>query len=268
MMTAADPIQERLAWAVEIAHQAGEITLKYFRQAGLHVDLKSDASPVTEADRSAEELLRRQIDAKFPEDGILGEELGKTEGKSPYQWILDPIDGTKSFIHGVPLFTTLIGILVDGLPTIGVIHSPATGETVYASIGSGCFYINGQSASPRRANVSAVSHLSASLVLTTDVGAFSKRSPESGHETYLGIQRAARLTRTWGDGYGYLLVATGRAEVMIDPEMNIWDMAALLPVIEEAGGRFTDWKGERTIHSGDAVGSNGLVTKEFLALLR
>jgi histidinol phosphatase-like enzyme (inositol monophosphatase family) len=180
---------------------------------------------------------------------------------------LDPIDGTKSFVHGVPLYTTLIGILADGQPTIGVIHAPATGETAYAAAGGGCFYISGPGELPRAARVSTVSRLADALVLTTDVAAFSKRSPVAGHATYLRLQHAARLTRTWGDGYGYLLVATGRAEVMIDPEMNVWDTAALLPVLEEAGGRFTDWRGERTIHSGDAVGSNGRLDAEILAIL-
>jgi histidinol-phosphatase len=268
-MTAdADPIQERLAWAVAIAREAGDETLRYFRQPGLKVELKSDSSPVTLADRSAEALLRSRISEKFPKDGVLGEELGASEGASSFQWILDPIDGTKSYIHGVPLYTTLIGILVDGRPTIGVIHAPATGETAYASSGSGCFYINGIGAPPRSAHVSTVDRLTDALILTTDVAAFSKRSPASGHETYLALQRSARLTRTWGDGYGYLLVATGRAEAMIDPEMNLWDMAALLPVIEEAGGRFTDWKGERTVYSNDAVGSNGVLASDVLNLLK
>jgi histidinol phosphatase-like enzyme (inositol monophosphatase family) len=268
MSTDMDPVQQRLAWAVEIARQAGDLTLQFFRQPGLKVELKGDASPVTVADRSAEELLRTQIADKFPSDAILGEELGQSAGTTPYHWILDPIDGTKSFVHGVPLYTTLIGILVDGKPTIGVIHAPATGETVYAAVGSGCYFINGRDATPQPARVSTVARLADALILTTDVAAFSKRSPTSGHEMYLCLQQAARLTRTWGDGYGYLLVATGRAEVMIDPEMNVWDTAALLPVIDEAGGRFTDWRGERTIHSGDAVGSNGLIAADILDLLK
>jgi histidinol phosphatase-like enzyme (inositol monophosphatase family) len=268
MNAASDPIQQRLAWAVEIARQAGDVTLQYFRQPGLAVEYKGDASPVTVADRSAEQLLRRRIAEKFPDDAILGEELGESQGRSSFQWILDPIDGTKSFVHGVPLYTTLIGVLADGQPTIGVIHAPATGETASAAVGGGCFYRSGADTSPRPARVSSVARLADALVLTTDVAAFSKRSPAAGHETYLRLQQSARLNRTWGDGYGYLLVATGRAEVMIDPEMNVWDTAALLPVIEEAGGQFTDWQGQRTIHSGDSVGSNGVVAREVLAILK
>jgi fructose-1,6-bisphosphatase/inositol monophosphatase family enzyme len=137
MSSVTDPIQQRLAWAIEIARQAGDVTLRHFRQPGLVVEYKGDASPVTVADRNAEELLRSRIAEKFPNDAILGEELGESKGASAFQWILDPIDGTKSFVHGVPLYTTLIGILANGQPTIGVIHAPATGETAYAAAGGG-----------------------------------------------------------------------------------------------------------------------------------
>lgn len=268
MTNTADPIQQRLDWAVEIAHQAGQLTLDYFRRTDLKVEKKSDDSPVTIADRSAEELLRKRIAERFPDDAILGEEFGTSDGTSKYQWVLDPIDGTKSFIHGIPLYTTLIGVLAENQPTIGVIHAPATGESVYAATGRGCSYITKHDEGPRQARVSNISKLRDALVLTTDVATFSKRSPANGHETYLQLQRAARLMRTWGDGYGYLLVATGRADAMIDPEMNVWDMAALLPVIEEAGGRFTDWQGQRTIHSRDALGTNAHIADEMLTLLK
>jgi histidinol-phosphatase len=268
MTTPSDPIQQRLDWAVKIALQAGDVTLRYFRRADLQVEKKSDDSPVTVADRSAEDLLRNLIAERFPNDAILGEEFGASGGASGFQWILDPIDGTKSFIRGVPLYTTLIGVLADDHPTIGVIHAPATGETVYAAAGRGCSYVSAKNDPPRTARVSKIGQLSEALVLTTDVATFSKRSSTDGYETYLRLQSAARLTRTWGDGYGYLMVATGRAEAMLDPEMNVWDMAALLPVIEEAGGQFTDWQGQRTIHSKDALGTNGLVASEVLKLLK
>jgi histidinol phosphatase-like enzyme (inositol monophosphatase family) len=267
MTTWSDPIEQRLEWAVRIAQQAGALTLTHFRRADLAVEQKADQSPVTVADRSAEELLRTLIAERFPQDAILGEEFGTSVGTSAYRWVIDPIDGTKSFIHGVPLYTTLVGVLSDDEPTIGVIHAPAAGETVYAAAGRGCFYIPEHGTDPKRTRVSKVGRLRDSLLLTTDVAAFSKRSPADGHHIYLSLQRAARLVRTWGDGYGYLLVATGRAEAMIDPEMDVWDMAALVPVIEEAGGRFSDWKGERTILSRDALGTNGLVADEVLDLL-
>jgi fructose-1,6-bisphosphatase/inositol monophosphatase family enzyme len=149
-----------------------------------------------------------------------------------------------------------------------VIHAPATGETVYAATGRGCFYFDKLLGTTRPAQTSKVARLRDSLVLTTSVASFSKDRAPDAFDAYLQLQRAARLIRTWGDGYGYLMVATGRAEAMIDPEMNVWDMAALVPVIEEAGGRFSDWQGRRTIHSGEAVATNGLVGEEVLILLK
>lgn len=263
-----DPVSQRLEWAVRIAHEAGAVTLEHFRRPDLAVERKADHSPVTVADRAAEELLRTRIAQRFPDDAILGEELGAAAGTSGYQWVLDPIDGTKSFIHGVPLYTTLVGVLEGDRPAIGVIHAPAAAETVYASVSRGCSYLANAGAEAQPARVSSVSRLCDGLLLTSEVATFSTGRSQDALDVYLQLQRAARLARTWGDGYGYLMVATGRADVMIDPEMDLWDTAALLPVIEEAGGRFTDWQGQRTVHSRDAIGSNGLVADEVLALTR
>jgi histidinol phosphatase-like enzyme (inositol monophosphatase family) len=268
MPLANDPINERFKRAVQFAQEAGDVTLTYFRQSSLEVEQKADHSPVTIADRSAEERLRSRIEEHFPDDSILGEEYGSRIGTSGYQWVLDPIDGTKSFIHGVPLYTTLVAVLVEDEPTIGVIHAPATGETVYAATGRGCFHVDQLDGKTRPARVSRIASLRDALVLTTDVASFASRPGSDALNVYLQLQSAARLVRTWGDGYGYLMVATGRAEAMIDPEMNVWDMAALLPVIEEAGGRFSDWQGQRTIHSGDSLGTNGLVAEEVLSILK
>jgi histidinol phosphatase-like enzyme (inositol monophosphatase family) len=264
-----DPhILDRLNFAVEIARDAGDFTLQHFRRADLQVEQKADQSPVTVADRGAEDLLRKRIGERFPNDAILGEECGVTEGTSGYQWVLDPIDGTKSFIHGVPLYTTLVAVLRDEHPLIGVIHSPATAETAFAASGAGCRYLASKDADPRPARVSQVPRLGEGLLLTTEVRTFTDGRPRDAMHVYQSLERAARLTRTWGDGYGYLMVATGRAEVMIDPEMELWDLAALQPVIEEAGGSFTDWQGRRTVHSRDAIATNGLVTEEVLAFTR
>ncbi len=229
---------DRLRFAVEIAREAGDLTLKYFRRDDLQVDRKADESPVTVADRSAEELLRARIAKDFSGDGIIGEEFGEESGNSGYQWILDPIDGTKSYIHGVPLYTTLVAVLRDGEPIAGVIHAPAVGETVYAAKGGGCWYLGKASDEPRAARVSRVKDLRESLLLTTEVASFTTHRTKDAIESFLRLQRAARLCRTWGDGYGYLMVATGRAEIMIDPVVNIWDAAPLQTVIEEAGGQF------------------------------
>ena len=261
-------IADRLNFAVEIARDAGDLTLRYFRRADLKVESKADNSPVTIADREAEQLLRERISKRFPDDGIVGEEFGVTEGASNYRWVLDPIDGTKSFVHGAPLYTTLVAVLRDETPCVGVIHAPATAEMVYAAAGGGCWYVGGRETPPRPARVSKVPRLADALLLTTEIRTFTEGRARDAMEIFQRLERAARLTRTWGDGYGYLMVATGRAEVMIDPEMDIWDLAALQPVIEEAGGTFTDWQGRATVHSREAIAANGLLTDEVLAITR
>jgi histidinol-phosphatase len=262
-----DPIERRLSFAVQIAQQAGDLTLRYFRTSGLNIERKADDSPVTIADRAAEELLRTRIAEAFPQDSILGEEFGSVAGSSGFQWVLDPIDGTKSFIHGVPLYTTLVAVLQGDDACLGVIHAPATDETVYAAVGHKAWHIAARNQPPQAAHVSKVDRLSAGLLLTSEIASFATRAPEA-LQMYLQLQASARLARTWGDGYGYMMIATGRAEAMIDPVMNLWDAAPLKPIIEEAGGRFTDWHGRATVHSGEAIASNGLVAEEVLAVVR
>jgi histidinol phosphatase-like enzyme (inositol monophosphatase family) len=257
---------ERLQFAVEIAREAGELTLRYFRRADLAVENKADDSPVTVADRSAEELLRKRIGEQFPQDAIIGEEFGEQAGQSGFQWILDPIDGTKSFIHGVPLYTTLVAVLQNDEPRIGVIQAPALDETVYAETGRGSWYIGG-TAKPEPARVSTVATLNRGLLLTSELEGFRGHKRGDATDMYMRLQRAARVARTWGDGYGYLLVATGRAEVMIDPIMNLWDAAPLLPIIEEAGGHFSDWTGNPTIRARETLATNGLLRSETLKII-
>lgn len=259
-----DTLKTRLDFAVAIAREAGAITLEYFRKEGLAVERKGDDSPVTAADRGAEEHLRARIAEAYPDDAILGEEFGEIEGTSGYRWVLDPIDGTKSFIHGVPLYGTLVAVEHGGQGVVGVILIPALEECVYAAKGHGAWYTRG-SAAPVPARVSHCSRLAEGLFLTSEVICFDEVGRQ---EAYARLQSAARLTRTWGDCYGYLLVATGRAEVMSDPYLNLWDAAALQPIIEEAGGTFTDWQGRPTIQSGDAVATNGAVLDEVLAITR
>ena len=254
----------RLELAIAAAREAGELTLKYFQQAEIGLERKADQSPVTIADRETEKLLRARIQAGFPEDAILGEEWGSIEGTSGFRWILDPIDGTKSFISGVPLYSTLIGVEFEGQSRIGVINIPALGELAYAATGQGAWYIKGTS-EPQRTQVSRRAKLAEGLFVTSQVDTFAKRNAAVAFDA---LSKAAYVTRTGGDGYGYLLVATGRAEAMVDPMMNLWDSAALQPVIEEAGGTFTDWSGTPTIHSGEAVATNGLVLEEVLAVTR
>ncbi len=261
----APTMSPRLALAVAIAREAGRHTLKYFRQAELQVDRKADKSPVTIADREAELLLRERIAAAFPDDGVLGEEFSDRDcaGTSGYRWILDPIDGTKSFIYGAPLYGTLVGIEHTGRSSAGVIYVPACDEMVFAEMGGGAWHQIGD-AGLRRARVSSKRMLAEGLFVTSEVANFG---PRGSSDAYARLEQAAALSRTWGDCFGYLLVATGRAEVMVDPIMNVWDAAAVQPIIEEAGGRFTDWKGEATIHHGEGIATNGLVHEEVLRLV-
>jgi histidinol-phosphatase len=257
-------IKPRLELAIAAGKEAGRLTLNYFQRDNFQVERKSDASPVTIADRSAEQLLRERIAAAFPADGILGEEFGTVEGSSGFRWILDPIDGTKSFISGVPLYGTMVGVEHDGRALAGLVYMPGLDEGVYASAGQGTWHFRGGD-SPRRCRVSQKRTLAEGVFLTSQVDTFAKRSAAAAYDA---LQSAASITRTWGDCYGYLLVATGRAEAMVDPIMNVWDAAAVQPIVEEAGGTFTDWQGNPTIHAGEAVATNGLVQAEVLAITR
>lgn len=263
MTTSDSALSEKLEFAVAIAREAGRLTLEYFQQSGLQVDRKADRSPVTAADRAAEQLLRKKIAERYPHDGIVGEEFGEQPGQSGDRWILDPIDGTKSFICGAPLYGTLVGLERGGRGVIGVIYIPALDECVYAARGQGAWYTQGQG-TPKPARVSQRS-LAEGAFLTSQVDSFAARGAD---EAFRRLQATAYITRTWGDCYGYLLVATGRAEAMVDPEMNIWDAAAVQPILEEAGGTYTDWKGEPTIHNREGVGANPLALQEVLQVLR
>jgi histidinol phosphatase-like enzyme (inositol monophosphatase family) len=256
-------LHSRWELAHSAARQAGQLTLKYFQSDDLPVELKHDQSPVTIADRQAEQLLRELIERAFPTDAILGEEFGEQPGTSGYRWILDPIDGTQSFIHGVPLYGTLVGVEHHERSEIGVIYIPALDECVYAATGQGAWYERG-AAGRSPARVSRTETLSQSLICSSD----TRFHTPPRRAAYARLQEAVQLSRTWGDCYGYLLVATGRAEVMLDPIMNVWDAAALQPVLTEAGGTFTDWQGRETIYSGDGIATNGRVLDEVLAITR
>ena len=264
-MTRSDDVLEtRFDLALTAAREAGRKTLEFFRGDDLGMELKADNSPVTVADRQAELLLRERIGNLFPDDGIVGEEYGQQQGSTGYRWILDPIDGTKSFVSGVPLYGTLVGVEYEGRSVIGVIDIPALGECVYAAAGRGCWYLQGTEPA-RQTRVSETQRLGQGLLVTTQIDSFAVRNARDAFES---LQRQAAITRTWGDCYGYLLVVTGRAVAMVDPLMNIWDAAALQPVLEEAGGTFTDWQGEPTIHSGEGVATNGAVLQEVLQATR
>ena len=259
-----DSIQERLEVAVVMAREAGRLILEYYQHPELAVERKSDASPVTIADREAERLIRQRIADEFPDDAILGEEFGPQSGRSGWRWILDPVDGTKSFIHGVPLFGTLIGIEQDGRAEIGVCRMPALDEVAYAASGHGCWWQQGD-AEPVAARVSTVSRLSEALLCYTSHGYFASAGESAVIEALRG---RCRISRGWGDCYGHLLVATGRADVIVEPELHPWDAAALIPLVREAGGHFLDWDGRESFETGNGMSVNTVLRDEILSIVQ
>jgi histidinol phosphatase-like enzyme (inositol monophosphatase family) len=242
--------------AEAVARVAGEVALRHYHR-GVTVETKGDGTPVSVADRQAEEAARAWLERHCPEDGILGEELGTTRPDARRRWILDPIDGTKSFVRRVPLWGTLVALAEGEKVLAGAAYFPAVDEILVAAPGAGCLW-NG-----KPARVSGVSRLADAVVLTTDAK-MGTPAQVAGLDTL--CLRAGHV-RTWGDCYGYLLVATGRAEVMTDAVMAPWDAAALQPIIEEAGGVFTDWSGRRTAFGGSTVASNGALAPEVRAAL-
>ncbi len=239
------------------AQAAGELTLDHFGGI-LTAERKDDGTPVTAADRAAELLIRKTIAGRFPGHGIMGEEFGESNPGARVRWIVDPIDGTRSFMRGVPLYGVLIGIEIDQAPAVGVAHFPALRETVSAALGLGCHW-NG-----RPARVSGTESVAQATVLTTALEGAARPPRDTGFARLAG--RAA-LARTWGDCYGHALVATGRADAMVDPVLASWDAAPLLTIVTEAGGRFTDVTGRATVHGGSGVSTNGILHDEVLATL-
>jgi histidinol phosphatase-like enzyme (inositol monophosphatase family) len=244
-----------LQLAVEMAEQAGQLTLGYFSRKSLQVFTKRDSSPVTEADRKAEELIRGVISSRYPEDGVLGEEFDERPSHSNRRWIIDPIDGTKAFIHGVPLYGVMIALEVDGSIQLGVVHFPALNEMYYAERGCGAF-LNGSAIS-----VSSIAEIANATVVFTEKE-YLLDLP-SQHPVDL-LRRDAGLVRGWGDCYGHMLVASGRAEVAVDKIMSPWDCAALIPIVTEAGGLCFDYRGETTINGEGLVSANSAIGRVLL----
>ena len=242
---------ELLEFATDAARQAGRLIMQHYQSPELRVDRKADTSEVTNADRGAEELLRELIERRFPSHGIIGEEFGESAGDGSHCWYLDPIDGTRPFVHGVPLFSTLIGLEIAGDPVLGVIYFPALDEMLCAVTGEGCTW-NG-----RPARVSSTAELSHASVVYTEAGHLASQHAEA----WARIRETTACQRGWGDAFGHYLVATGRAEVMLDPRLHPWDCAALIPVVREAGGEFLTWSGEPgSIHGGSGISTNGRVS--------
>ena len=244
--------------AIAVARKGGDHTLSYFGKS-IAIERKDDDSPVTKADREAEEIMRKEISRLFPDHGILGEEFGVENEESPVQWILDPIDGTKSFIHGVPLYTTLVGIRVEDEPVVGVIYAPALEQICEAAKASGA-RLNGETCRVRSCD-----RLSHATLLSTD----ATTPAETGFgEQFHKLLDKTRINRTWGDAYGHMLVATGRADLMFDPILNVWDAAPLLPILNEAGGVFCDVTGNKTIDGGSGISCSKELLPKVLELFQ
>lgn len=252
----ADSLRDLLGFAQHIAWEAGRSTLGHYQRT-LSVDVKDDASPVTIADRQAEEIMRRAIALRYPDHDVQGEEFGDDRKGSSHRWILDPIDGTRSFITGVPLYSTLVGLEIDGEVAVGVVYFPALDEMVAAGTGLGCTW-NG-----RPVQVSKVKRLDEALLVYTDAGEIDDEKPG----VWSQLQGATRLQRGFADAYGGCMVATGRADIALDGIMKPWDCAALLPVVREAGGTFTDWSGTTTISGGNGLSTNGALLEPALEIL-
>jgi histidinol-phosphatase len=250
--------KNRYEVAIRAAQQAGQLALSYFDQ-GLAVEWKPDHSPVTRADREAERQLRTTLLEKFPQDGFLGEESGEHQGTSGFRWIIDPIDGTRSFVRNIPVWATLVGLEYKDEQIAGVAVLPALGQTFRALRGDGAYRDD------RPIHVSDISRLTESMVFYSSLSWFVKAGKQ---EEFLNLITRSQRQRGFGDFYGFVLVAQGSGELMIEHGVHSWDIAALKPIIEEAGGRLTDWDGVATIHRTDVLASNGKLHEQALSLLR
>jgi len=250
--------RDLLDWAVELTKEAGRRTLSRFRCDDLAVEAKGDGTPVTEADRDAEAYVRAELAAAHPKDAVLGEEEGDQAGTTGRRWIIDPIDGTKAFMRGVPLYSNLLAVEDEHGWAIGVINLPGANECVFAGRGLGAFQddCHGERRPARVGPRSGRPFLTASGFTRWD------------DQVLLRVKRGGWALRTWGDGFGYAMVATGRADAMVDPSAALWDIAPMPVILHEAGGRFSSWSGSPDPREGSGVATNGEGHDELLALLR
>lgn len=245
--------------AVQTAYEAGRLTLGYFRTGLAGPEFKDDETPVTVADREAERLIRARISDRHPTHTILGEEYGADEGdRVDHRWIVDPIDGTKAFVRGVPLYGVLIGLEIEGVCEVGAAYFPALDEMVCAANGEGCF------SNSRRAHVSTTQRLRDGIACFTDAKGFEKYGRR---EEWRSVLSAAGDARGWSDAYGHALVATGRADLMLDPAMSPWDAGPFPPILREAGGFFGDWSGNETIYGDEGMSTTRALLPEVLGLI-
>lgn len=248
---------EELAFALALCDEADSIATASFER-GPTISMKPDGTPVTDADKAIERLIRERLAERFPSDGVLGEEFGQ-EGQHQRQWVIDPIDGTKNFAGGIPLWSTLLALQVEGRSVVGVVSIPGVGERYWAAAGAGA-YRNG---SPLK--VSDVDVPAEAMVLFGDLEGILGTPIEA---PFLDVIRGARRTRGFGDAWGYGIVASGNAEAMIEPALMLWDVAAPAAIVEEAGGRITQLDGTPLAHGGSALATNGVLHDAYLEALR
>ncbi|MGE5251097.1 MAG: inositol monophosphatase family protein [Bacteroidota bacterium] len=250
-------LQHLLDFNTSLAYRAGRITLGYFN-TGIRPDFKSDDTPVTAADRAAEEFIRAEIGRVYPQHAIIGEEYGETgRGESSFRWIIDPLDGTKSFMRGVPLYAVLIALEVEGVVRTGAAYFPALDEMLCGGEGLGAWW-NG-----RRARVSEIDAVDRACVCFTSYHKFVKRDVT----VWQRLDAAAYMMRGWSDAYGYLAVATGRAEACLDPYMSVWDCGPFPVILREAGGSFGSWSGEEGHDFGEGLACNRVLKPRILELI-
>jgi histidinol-phosphatase len=253
-------IEDDLALAVTLADAADTITSGRFGAADLVVDTKPDLTPVSDADRAVEESLRRRLADARPDDAVWGEEFGLS-GDARRRWVIDPIDGTKNYVRGVPVWATLIGLLDGDDAVLGVVSAPALGRRWWAARGSGA-WVSALGAEPRRLAVSRVAALDDASLSYASIGSWSGR-----REQFVALTDQVWRTRAYGDFWSYMLVAEGAVDIAAEPELSLWDMAALAPIVTEAGGRFTGLNGVEGVQQGNAAASNGLLHDALLAAL-
>jgi histidinol-phosphatase len=250
--------QSRYHLAIDAAQKAGKHALTYF-DTGIDVEWKSNQTPVTRADREAEQLLRDMLLGMFPQDGFLGEEFGERPGNSGFRWIIDPIDGTRSFVRGIPLWATLIGLEYQGEQVAGVTYIPALKQLFRAMRGDGAYRDS------HRIRVSDIGALEESQAFYSSISWFMKGGCR---DAFLELVTQTQRQRGFGDFYGFLMVAQGSGEIMVEYGVSPWDVAALKPLVEEAGGECTDWDGTPTILRPDILATNGKLHATALALLK
>jgi histidinol-phosphatase len=248
----------RYELAIEAARQAGDLAKKYF-DSSFEVEWKQDASPVTIADKQAEELIRTAVKKHFPNDGFLGEEYQAEPGTSGYRWVIDPIDGTRAFVRKIPLWGTLIGLEYQGDVFGGVAYAPGVGNLWRGLRGDGAFVDD------KRIQVAKTQQLSQAYLSYSGVNWFKS----AGYlNQFLELSNATERSRGLGDFYGFALVAQGSIDIMVDHGVHPWDIAAMIPIVEEAGGEFTSWNGERTIHAVDVMATNKQLAPQVRAILK